>query len=157
MRTCGVTLPAHARHVHGNTCMLLLHTGLHTTQAVSPRAFVPHLSLLSRPYRARVSSKTHSGTAGRPEVPVARTTLGLFWQRRGTGGPSTSPGLSLGQSLPVRGLGVPGLGREVAMQNWRPGAAGQASGWRQDGAFLPGIPALRLHPSWLQLRLPRFT
>lgn len=130
MRTCGVTLPVHTGHVHGNTHMLS-HTGLPTTQAVSPRAFVPHLSLLSLPYRAAVRSKTQSGAAGRPEVPAPRTTLGLFWQRRATGGPSTSPGLSRGQSLPVRGRGVRGLGREVAMQNWRPALrAGRAAGGR---------------------------
>lgn len=150
MRTCSVTLPVHTRHVHGNTCMLL-HTGLRTTQAATPRAFVPHLSLLGLPYGARGRSKPPSGTAGRPEVPVTRTTLGPFRQRRATGCPSTSPG------LPVRGLGVPGLGREVAMQNRRPGAAAQASCWRRDGAFPAGSTALGLRPSWLQLRVPRFT
>lgn len=50
-------------------------------QAVTPNAFVPHLSLLtSLPYMARVRQKTHSNTARRLEMPVTLTTLGLVWK-----------------------------------------------------------------------------
>lgn len=155
MRTCGVTLPVHTGHVHGNTHMLS-HTGLPTTQAVSPRAFVPHLSLLSLPYRAGVRSKPQSGAAGRPEVPAPRTTLGLFWQRRGTGGPSTSPGLSGGRASQC---GDVVCGGSAGRWQCRTGDQGCGPGERLAAGrgFLPGITALRLHPRWVQLRLPRLT
>lgn len=62
--------------------------------------FVPHLSLFTSLLSwDKGRQKTHSNTTGRLDMPVSSPTLGLVWNRRGDGCPSTRPELLWMQSF----------------------------------------------------------